>query len=705
MQSIIITCTIKALEDFHIGTGIGNIGLYDDGQFKDSDGFPTLNSSTLKGLLRDSCAALDRAKQKLNIEVDRECFRKLFENFDNLSSLDIKISPKENQTLSDNTLIHYFTAIEHARRKAKRGTLHSLEFGASGLEFELEIRYLNRSIDSEELAKYIIDGLKNIKSIGGHRRRGFGAIAMNNIEYKVDEITAEKGQVSRGSQLDIIFELYEDTILSSKAQSGNLLSTNDYIPGTTILGMFRSIMLARGLANTYLDDDRLKASFFYPMPKAMNNSFDIEVSPVFLSFRKKKVYLTPSSFAPENVLKDLPGWAVKTSSDPHFATILSHNTLFSDAEHSDPGKGLYEGYIYREKNDPEWTKSSYYKVDKLYHQRNKIDPNKQSTDKAGVFIEEKVKQGTRFLGSLFFESEEGCSAFVQDFQPWLKGSTPLHTGRGGKAVRIKQYQLQANPSGSSHAINEDGTFTLSLLSDTILYNKNLRPCKAISADVLSAILGEPFNGSCFQLLGYVSRAGIISSFSGTSGLRRFRDIAIRKGSCFRYKYTGTDVAALQDRLNELSAKGIGIRKNEGFGAISINHPLHDLKPRESDTSQAPKLCPSLLPENEKILLSQKASSYEQAKQISKELSKYKKEKWKSMLVNVLVHLESGVEINKLTQTLSSKMDPNTNGHWDANDSRSKIAIKLIEYINKSTPNETLAIAIKMMLEGQGEKND
>ena len=81
MQSIIITCTVKALEDFHIGTGIGNIGLYDEGQLKDNNGLPTLNSSTLKGLLRDSCAALDRAKQKLNIEVDRECFKKLPETF------------------------------------------------------------------------------------------------------------------------------------------------------------------------------------------------------------------------------------------------------------------------------------------------------------------------------------------------------------------------------------------------------------------------------------------------------------------------------------------------------------------------------------------------------------------------------------------------------------------------------------------------
>ena len=705
MQSIIITCTIKALEDFHIGTGIGNIGLYDDGQFKDNNGLPTLNSSTLKGLLRDSCAALDRAKQKLNIDVDRESFRKLFENFDNLSSLDIKISPKENQTPSDNTLIHYFTAVERGKHKAKRGTLRSLEFGASRLEFELEIRYLNRSKDSEEIAKYIIDGLKNIKSIGGHRRRGFGAIALSNIEYKVDEIPAEKGQVSRGSQLDIIFELCEDTILSSKAQSGNLLSTNDYIPGTTILGMFRSIMLARGLASSYLDDDKLKASFFYPMPKDMNKAFDIEVSPVFLSFRKKKSYLIPSSFAPESVLKGLPGWAVKSLDDDQFSTILSHNTLFFEAEHSDPGRGLYEGYVFRKKDDIEWINSSYYRVDKLYHQRNKIDPNKQSTDKAGVFIEEKIKQGTRFLGSLLFESEEDCSAFVQDFQPWLKGSTPLHTGRGGKAVRIKQYQLQTTASESNHAIKEDETFTLSLHSDAVLYDNNLRPCKAINADILSTMLGEPFNDNCFQLLGYVSRAGIISSFSGTSGLRKFRDIAIRKGSCFRFKYTGTDVDVLQDRLTELSAQGIGVRKNEGFGAISINHPLHDLKPRESDTSQAPKLCPSLLPENEKIRLSQKASAYEQAKQISKELGKYKKEKWRSMLVNVLVHLESGVEIDKLTQTLKYKMDPNTNGHWDANDSRSKISIKLIEYINKSTPNETLAIAIKMMMEGKGEKND
>ena len=54
MKKIEIKCSLELLEDFHIGTGSGNIGLYDDGQLKDKLGLPLINSSTIKGLLRDS---------------------------------------------------------------------------------------------------------------------------------------------------------------------------------------------------------------------------------------------------------------------------------------------------------------------------------------------------------------------------------------------------------------------------------------------------------------------------------------------------------------------------------------------------------------------------------------------------------------------------------------------------------------------------
>ena len=707
MQSIKISCTVKTLEDFHIGTGTGNIGLYDDGQYKDNNGLPTINASTMKGLLRDSCAVLDRAKLSLGLPVNLELFAKLFQNFDNLSSLDIDIKPiTQTDALKDNTLIHYFTAVDHAKRKAKETSLRSMEFGAKGLEFELQLCYLNRDGDSEQLCQYLVEGLKNIKSIGGHRRRGFGAIAILCATPLIEDISAIEHQKKSGKRLEIIFELAEDTIISSKAQSGNLLSTNDYIPGTTILGMFRSLLLGQGLQSSCLDDERVSTSFFYPMPMDHNCNSDIEICPAFISFRKKKAYPTASSFEADSKLSSIPSWALNLANGNKLSDILSQNTLIKEDEHSDQGKGVYDGYLFRRKTDVLWEDAEYYKTPKLYHQRNSINPEKQSTATSGIFIEEKLKRGTCFLGSLSFATEEDCASFTQEFSSWLEGNRklPLHIGRGGKAMYVKEFQHVPASDSKAIILSKDNSFTLSLLSDAILYDEKLQPCATISTGVLAAVLGEAFTAENFELLTYVSRSGVISSYSGTSGLRRFRDLAIRKGSCYSFKYLGTDTAVLQKRLGELVLIGIGFRKHEGFGSIAINHPLHIIKPSVTNTSPQPEISHAKTPVNEKNRLTQKAAMYNNAEYIAGELKGVIEGKlWGSMAADTLVQIESGVSLTQVKERFKPKMDKDTSGAWGEKDSRYKIAKVIIDHIDKLTPTETMATALKLLLEGKGEK--
>jgi hypothetical protein len=236
MQSLTIECTIRLLEDFHIGTGNGNIGLYDDGQQKDKNGEPTISASTVKGLLRDSCRTLDEMKKLLDLPYDKFVFSRLFESFDNLSSLDIEVNPLlDDNTPPEHAIIHYFTAVEHSKRKAKKNSLRSVEFGSKGMQYQLIINYLNRFDDSMAISQYLVEGLKNIKCLGGHRRRGFGAVEIQCKDPVIQDLASSPQEEKPGNVLRIMFELAEDTVISSKAQAGNLLFTNDYIPGTTIL--------------------------------------------------------------------------------------------------------------------------------------------------------------------------------------------------------------------------------------------------------------------------------------------------------------------------------------------------------------------------------------------------------------------------------------------------------------------------------------
>lgn len=66
----------------------------------------------------------------------------------------------------------------------------------------------------------------------------------------------------------------------------------------------------------------------------------------------------------------------------------------------------------------------------------------------------------------------------------------------------------------------------------------------------------------------------VDSFNATLGLPRARDIAIVAGSSVRLSFKGIPLNALLQRLEEVEAQGIGLRRNEGFGRVAFNHPVY-----------------------------------------------------------------------------------------------------------------------------------
>jgi len=105
MRSIELQFTINTLEDFHIGTGLDCVGLYDDGQYKDRDGNPAIRTETLKGLIKQSCSEVVKI---LNSEY-KPAFDQLFE-FKNLGSLDVYVEYVKGSA-NIPFVIHRFTKI------------------------------------------------------------------------------------------------------------------------------------------------------------------------------------------------------------------------------------------------------------------------------------------------------------------------------------------------------------------------------------------------------------------------------------------------------------------------------------------------------------------------------------------------------------------------------------------------------------------
>ena len=110
-------------------------------------------------------------------------------------------------------------------------------------------------------------------------------------------------------------------------------------------------------------------------------------------------------------------------------------------------------------------------------------------------------------------------------------------------------------------------FIVTLLSDSILRDDDLRPLKFITDEVL-----KNYGINDAVIINKIYSNNIIQSYSGTSGLRRFSDIAVTKGSLFLVRYDGRE--DISSKLKKLETEGIGFRKHEGFGKVIINNPIH-----------------------------------------------------------------------------------------------------------------------------------
>ncbi len=107
-------------------------------------------------------------------------------------------------------------------------------------------------------------------------------------------------------------------------------------------------------------------------------------------------------------------------------------------------------------------------------------------------------------------------------------------------------------------------FSIKLESHAILVDRFLRPTSELALDVdgVSNVVK-------------VAVATTIRGWQSSWSLPKPDDIGLAMGGVFLYKYTGDDLDGLKRGLGELAISGIGLRREEGFGRVSICEPLHN----------------------------------------------------------------------------------------------------------------------------------
>ena len=119
-------------------------------------------------------------------------------------------------------------------------------------------------------------------------------------------------------------------------------------------------------------------------------------------------------------------------------------------------------------------------------------------------------------------------------------------------------------------------FSITCLTDLILLDDFLRPCRSISASQLAKWLklNEFFKDSIKKLSAFTNTR-LISGWNTAHRLPKENDIAIVAGSVFLFAIKKDQTINLVEKLKDLEENGVGWRRSEGFGQVLICDPFHN----------------------------------------------------------------------------------------------------------------------------------
>lgn len=347
-------------------------------------------------------------------------------------------------------------------------------------------------------------------------------------------------------------------LITSNVGDINMISTLDYIPGTSILGLFANKY------NKYIKDNDLGHND--------HKNCDCSFNKWFLSGKLCFLNAFKAILDEEEEKKrglPIPMSIQHIKNDKYDISDL----LFKESEDEKQRLGIKDHYCLYQ--DGELITDEVNKGLSFHHTRIKNRINGHAKDGA-IFNYESIDPRQVFKGVILGEKND-----LDKFSEFIVCSSERKlefTGRLGRSKgtqygrvqiriddNIDEFESEA-PVVSSE--DEEG-FSLTFLSNAIIYNQegfSSVDCNVLETKLARALKVEDSQiniEKCFVKSEYVE------NFVSIWGLRKPSEVAFKMGSCFWVK-VAEDVESLDDKIKTLQLDGLGIRRGEGFGRVAIN---------------------------------------------------------------------------------------------------------------------------------------
>lgn len=539
-----INYTVK-LKTPALTASLGIIGKDVDVVVKvDSKGKPFFNGKHIKGILKERVTQF-----KLGLGESEEETKKFIDkyfgkegnyikdnNFDKIRFSNLVLVDKNNYNIDD----RYGIKIDRKTRTTVHNSLFRYEHITAGTEFKGDIEVPDK-IDREDL-KFILACLFHLDTIGGFKSRGIGKV---DLFIKERELKYKENK----EQKDIIDKIIDDVFKEENNQENSKANLNGKLKKYSYTLSLKEpfILTGREIGNYVEVRDSIQGSTVRgAMIEYFAKSKDVSLEDL-LCIEASDAISGDISLASKFITKyAIAGDKIETDK-----IVDSRNEI----EDKSKGKG-----VKLERKGTSMLKAKGNEISIAINSQTK------SVEDGMLFNSEYLQCDEKLIGDIVLP--EGLVDENKDYTIYLGkmkskgfGEAVIKFGKYEKErvnlkARIEKLQKQA----------KEKIFTFDLQSDLIL------PFNTIYnvGEQFKSLIGNSKEISELKFeenKSYIN-TGKLGGYNIINNIRKVDELVITRGSVLTYKID--DFNSILPKLEEIEEKGLGLRKNEGFGRVKIS---------------------------------------------------------------------------------------------------------------------------------------
>lgn len=534
-----INYTVK-LKTPALTASLGIIGKDIDVVVKvDSKGKPFFNGKHIKGILKERVTQF-----KLGLGESEEETKKFIDkyfgkegnyikdnNFDKIRFSNLVLVDKNNYNIDD----RYGIKIDRKTRTTVHNSLFRYEHITAGTEFKGDIEVPDK-IDREDL-KFILACLFHLDTIGGFKSRGIGKVDVfikeRELKYKENEDIID----------NIISEILKSNKENSKANLNGKLKKYSY----TLSLKEPFILTGREIGNYVEVRDSIQGSTVRgAMIEYFAKSKDVSLEDL-LCIEASDAISGDISLASKFITK----YAINGDKIETDKIVDSRNEI----EDKSKGKG-----VKLERKGTSMLKAKGNEISIAINSQTK------SVEDGMLFNSEYLQCDEKLIGDIILP--EGLVDENKDYTIYL--GKMKSKGFGKAVITFGKYEKErANLKARIEKLQKQAKekiFTFDLQSDLVL------PFNTIYnvGEQFKSLIGNSKEISEIKFIenkSYIN-TGKLGGYNIINNIRKVDELVITRGSVLTYEID--DFNSILPQLEEIEEKGLGLRKNEGFGRVKIS---------------------------------------------------------------------------------------------------------------------------------------